>query len=616
MNAIKIALNIPQKYRDTREKRDIILDEFAAIKVDVKATQNHPKHFVVKLFCPMWEVAIDAVYFNIKNWQKAQFIIGKSLILYGKISTAQNGLQIIQPIVVKNFGGITPIYKGKNITQNLKLDDLLQENLPPKIAEILHIIHFPKNKIPDLQSNEIIHALKFAEIFNFLRSLESRNTVKKALISINANEDDFIANLPPEIKLTKDQLSAIAAARADLAKPTQSRRMIVGDVGCGKTLVMIAIAAMAGKEKSILMAPTSILAEQLANEARKFLQNRLAITLVMQTSNASDSEIADADFLIGTHALLYRKLPRAACVMIDEQHRFGAAQRQLLSKLTAYDPPELLPNESGESGENPENAAIASGESAENLQENSEQSAIKIAKDSPRPHFFQFSATPIPRTLAMIQSKMIAISAIRTMPFTRRTETKVVRRADFKPLLAHIRAEISRGNQILIIYPLIKASEKSEYQSLEEAAPYWQSRFEGVVVTHGQDRDKEAALLAFRKRGAILLATTVVEVGISLPRLSTIVIVGAERLGLATLHQLRGRVGRLGQESWCFFYTNREKSERLERLAETSDGWEVAELDLQTRESGDLLEGAIQSGANFRFFNPATDQTILKEAGF
>ena len=151
------------------------------------------------------------------------------------------------------------------------------------------------------------------------------------------------------------------------------------------------------------------------------------------------------------------------------------------------------------------------------------------------------------------------------------------------------------------------------YQSIEEARSYWEKHFQNVYVTHGKDKEKEAILETFRDSGDILLATTVVEVGISLPRLTTVVIVGAERLGLATLHQLRGRVSRNGLKGWCYLYTNQSKSDRLEAFIETDNGFDIAALDLKFRKSGDLLKGSIQSGKKFMWADLAEDEAIVAE---
>jgi ATP-dependent DNA helicase RecG len=160
----------------------------------------------------------------------------------------------------------------------------------------------------------------------------------------------------------------------------------------------------------------------------------------------------------------------------------------------------------------------------------------------------------------------------------------------------------------------VEESTEVPYQSLDESRGFWEKKFENVYVTHGKDKQKEEVLLAFREHGNILLATTVVEVGISLPRLTLIVIVGAERLGLATLHQLRGRVGRNGLKSWCYLFSNTKENFRLEQFSKTTNGFDIAKLDLKFRDSGDILDGTIQSGQRFKWLDMAEDEAIVSYA--
>jgi ATP-dependent DNA helicase RecG len=266
--------------------------------------------------------------------------------------------------------------------------------------------------------------------------------------------------------------------------------------------------------------------------------------------------------------------------MVDEQHRFGTKQRQSLEAL-----------------------------GLRQAQETNERSL-----DDRKPHYLQFSATPIPRTQAMMESELLDVSLITTTPFEREVLTQTMGREDFPALLSHIKEEISQQHQVLIIYPLVEESTEVPYQSLDESRGFWESRFENVYVTHGKDKQKEEVLLEFRERGDILLATTVVEVGISLPRLTLIVIVGAERLGLATLHQLRGRVGRNGLKSWCYLFSNTPQSERLQKFCQTTNGFDIARLDLKFRDSGDIIDGTIQSGQRFKWLDMAEDEAIVSYA--
>lgn len=342
--------------------------------------------------------------------------------------------------------------------------------------------------------------------------------------------------------------------------------MVVGDVGSGKTMVILASVVMAAPYRSILMAPTTILANQLFEEAQKFLPN-LKIALV--TNKTKKINLEEFDVIIGTHALLYRDLPTSALVMVDEQHRFGTAQRNMLEKL--------------------------------------------FVDDKKRPHYIQFTATPIPRTQAMIDSAVIDVSLITTTPFTKDIDTAVIHKDDFPELLEHIKSEVADNKQVLIVYPLVEESEIINYQSIAESREYWEKNFDDVYVTHGKDKDKEQVLMDFKEKGKVLIATTVVEVGISLPRLTTVVIVGAERLGLSTLHQLRGRVSRTGLKGYCYLFTHNKKSSRLDDFTQTVSGFDIANLDLKYRQSGDLLVGREQSGRSFKWIDLGSDEVVVKE---
>ena len=340
----------------------------------------------------------------------------------------------------------------------------------------------------------------------------------------------------------------------------------MGDVGSGKTLVILAAALMNFPQISYLMAPTTILCEQIYAEALRLLPKGMRVLLVK--SGDKKINFDEYDFVIGTHALLFQDLKPSNLIMVDEQHRFGSNQREKINRLTS----------DGEF----------------------------------KAHFLQFSATPIPRTLSMIQSELVKFSFLKQMPFKKEIHTQILQNSGFADFMSHLKNEISKGNQAIIVYPLVEESEKLVYQSLEEAEPFWKERFERVFVTHGKDKEKEEVLRQFRDNGELLLTTTVVEVGISLPRLSTILIVGAERLGLASLHQLRGRVGRNGGTGFCYLYTKlKNPPERLFKFAGTLDGFKVAEIDLKNRQGGDLLEGSIQHGASFVWYNYEEDITQI-----
>ena len=408
----------------------------------------------------------------------------------------------------------------------------------------------------------ILRTLKFVEILNYLQKLSAKKTSFPAQIYLLHDISDWLTSLPFEP--THDQLAAIKDIASDLQSPLARRRVVMGDVGSGKTLVILASAAMNYPRISYLMAPTSILAEQIYAEALRLLPPQIKVLLVK--SGDRELNFAGAHLIIGTHALLYHELAPSNLIMVDEQQRFGSNQREKIARLTV----------SGEF----------------------------------RAHFIQFSATPIPRTLSMIQSELVSFSFLKQLPFEKQIKTIILQNDGFTGFMQDLRRELAAGNQAIIVYPLVQQSESSVYQSLEEAAPFWKAQFADVMITHGSDKDKEEILRRFRDEGRLLITTTIVEVGISLPRLSVILIVGAERMGLASLHQLRGRVGRKGQAGRCYLYTKlKSPPQRLREFAATLDGFKVANIDLKNRQGGDLLGGSVQHGAMFAWYDYEEDVT-------
>ena len=441
-------------------------------------------------------------------------------------------------------------------------------------AETVHAADAVKSVVvAEMSGAEILCTLKFIEILNYLQKLSAKKMSFPAQIYPLHDISDWLTSLPFEP--TRDQLNAIKDIASDLQSPLARRRVVMGDVGSGKTLVILASAAMNYPCISYLMAPTSILAEQIYAEARRLLPPQIKVLLVK--SGDREPNFAGAHLIIGTHALLYHELAPSNLIMVDEQHRFGSNQREKIARLT----------ENGEF----------------------------------RAHFIQFSATPIPRTLSMIQSELVSFSFLKQLPFEKRIETKILQNDGFTGFMQDLRRELDAGNQAIIVYPLVQQSESSVYQSLEEAAPFWKAQFADVMITHGSDKDKEEVLRRFRDEGRLLITTTIVEVGISLPRLSVILIVGAERMGLASLHQLRGRVGRKGQAGRCYLYTKlKSPPQRLREFAATLDGFKVANIDLKNRQGGDLLGGSVQHGAMFAWYDYEEDVTAaakqrLKDIG-
>jgi len=569
----QLALIIPNAYEDLRLSKQLYEHTPQLIDATVESIFRAQNSIQITFYAHNFGHSVQGVMFRPKPYMMHQFNVGDRNYFYGVIECKMGQCAMSMPRKVTNIGAITPKYKTKLrsdvmqrfIHKNLNLERLMQEGLSREVASSILELHFP-NQLYNLKELDktMLDAFKFTELFVYMKLLASKKRYFKTIAKALYSYEDWVQTLP--FRLTDQQVGAIKDIKKDLNSELSAKRMVVGDVGSGKTMVILAAAYMMGKYGSILMAPTTILANQLYEEALKFLP-KLKITLV--TNKTKKIDLSEFDFIIGTHALLYRELPEFSLVMVDEQHRFGTQQRNMLEKLVS-------------AGKN-------------------------------KPHYLQFSATPIPRTLAMIETAHIDVSLITSTPFKKDISTSVIHKQNFKDLLSHIKVEIDKGNQVLLVYPLVEQSEVLEYQSIEEARGYWESHFDNVYVTHGKDKEKEKVLLEFSQKGDILVATTVVEVGISLPKLSTVVIVGAERLGLSTLHQLRGRVSRTGLKGYCYLYTNQNSTDRLDEFCHTTSGFDIANMDLKYRKSGDLLRGGSQSGSQFRWIDLAEDEKIVEK---
>jgi ATP-dependent DNA helicase RecG len=577
---LDLVLITPTLYSDTTLSNSLALGKQGVFEVRVEEVNTSGGKLRIRLWLTHFKRALFATFFRATPYHYKLFTLGSTHVVQGRLEAYKGYLQMSQPKSVKEVGCITPKYttvlKASDIKSLIHTyiseQNLYNEGLNAQEVAVLMRVHFPRF-LDEVYENgayrsEVVDVLKFVEAYNHLKKLRSKKREFPALYALQGDTTTFSEALP--FALTPDQKRVISEIHHDLKRSDKAtKRMVVGDVGSGKTMVILASVMIAYPMRSILMAPTSLLALQLYEEASKYLPKNVTLSLVMQGRERGDYR--RSDFIIGTHALLYKEvLPQVALVMVDEQHRFGTKQRQMLESL--------------------------------------------MSKEEKKPHFIQFSATPIPRTQAMMESELVDVSLMTTTPFKRDVETRVIGKENFSSLLEHIKGEIAQHHQVLIIYPLIEKSQEIPYQSLEEAQGFWQKRFDNVYITHGKDKQKEDLLLAFREKGDILLATTVVEVGISLPRLTLIVIVGAERLGLATLHQLRGRVGRNGLRSWCYLYSNAPHSERLKAFSKTTNGFDIAKLDLHFRNSGDILDGTIQSGQKFKWIDMAEDETIVASA--
>lgn len=617
-NLIDLALFLPKKLENLHFS-DTPREDICTEIVQILRTNSHSGKLLGVVWCKNWEIEASFIFFHPSRWHFGAFKAGKECIFNAKMNFYNGIWQFSNPKIISKAGFFVPKYQisgvrdesiAKLIHAYVSKENLLNAGLDERRADLLvnlhaydersfvllnalkvaqnsaesqaqendteqkqkerQIPHESKTKEVLSQAKDIQNDLKYIEIFNFLRRLKNKKHTQKSFEIELFDIGEWLKSLP--FKPTKDQMNAIDDIKGDLVSKEAKRRIIMGDVGCGKTLVLLAAALLVYPKQAVLMAPTSILAQQIFEEAQKLLPNFMRVVLL--TGGKKDKNLAqnlqEAHLIIGTHALIHLQKHNAVLVMVDEQHRFGSNQRQKINDLA----------KEGEAN----------------------------------PHFIQFSATPIPRTLSMIQSELVNFSFIRQMPFKKDIQTFCVQGKDYALITERIKTELAKGNQIAIIYPLVNESENNAYMPLEKAKEYWQKHYEGVYTTHGKDKNKEAVLVEFREKGKILLATTVMEVGISLPRLSTIIIVGAEKLGLATLHQLRGRVGRVGLASFCYLYTKlKTMPARLIEFSKTLDGFAIAELDLKNRLSGDLLDGFAQHGNEFKYFDFANDEKILEQ---
>ncbi len=464
--------------------------------------------------------------------------------------------------------------------------------LLPK-SEALFNIHFPKNSTLLAKAQ---YRLKFEELFYIQLQLLRKNMLHKSKIKgytfdrVGAYFNDFFKEHLP-FELTGAQKRVIKEIRKDMGSKAQMNRLLQGDVGSGKTIVafMSMLIALDNGFQACLMAPTEILSVQHYNGLLE-LCNKLKVSISILTGSSKTSsrreihenlENGTLQLLIGTHALLEDKVKfkNLGLAIIDEQHRFGVAQR---SKLWH--------------------------------------------KNELPPHVLVMTATPIPRTLAMSVYGDLDISVIDELPPGRK-DIKTVHRYDANRLrvFRFIRDEIDKGRQVYIVYPLIQESEALDYKDLMDGyesivREFPQPKYQ-ISIVHGKMKpaDKEYEMNRFVKgETQIMVATTVIEVGVNVPNASVMVIESAERFGLSQLHQLRGRVGRGAEQSFCILMTSHKLTQdaktRLQTMTRTNDGFEISEVDLKLRGPGDIM-GTQQSGVlNLRIADIIKDSEILKIA--
>ena len=573
---------------------------------------------------------MDLVWFSGVQYIKKSYKVGKEYIVFGRPGVFNGRFQLSHPemdevdSLVLNDMGMQPYYSTtdrmkkagmtsrtmERITKSLlqKLPTL-PETLPDYITQPLHLmsrdeamrlVHYPHNQY------ELQHArerLKFEELFyvqlNILRYAANNRKKYKGYLLPKVGEafnDFYKHNLPFE--LTGAQKRVMHEIHKDMNTGRQMNRLIQGDVGSGKTLValMAMLIAVDNGFQAVMMAPTEILAEQHLATIKEFLtgtgtstgtQLNIRVELLTGIVKGKRREAVmeglqngEVNILVGTHAIIEDNVVfnNLGLAVIDEQHRFGVAQRaKLWSK-----------------------------------------------NDNP-PHILVMTATPIPRTLAMTIYGDLDVSVIDELPPGRKPIMTLHKYENqMVSLYEGIRKEVSKGRQVYVVYPLITESEKMDLQDLEAGFAHLQEVFPTYSLSkvHGKMKpaEKEEEMQRFaRGETQMLVATTVIEVGVNVPNASVMVIMEAQRFGLSQLHQLRGRVGRGADQSYCIlvsdYQLSKETKKRLDIMCETNDGFRIAEADLKLRGPGDL-EGTQQSGMAFdlKIANIATDGQLVQMA--
>ncbi|WP_343486192.1 ATP-dependent DNA helicase RecG [Allomuricauda sp. d1] len=570
---------------------------------------------------------MELVWFRGQKWIRENLKLNEPYVVFGRVNrygstysmphpemellkNHQTGLKVaMQPIYPSteklSTSGITNRVISK-LQQQLLLDSKgnFEETLNAELLSSLKLlnrsdallnIHFPKSQ--ELLAKAQFR-LKFDELFFIQLQLLSKKALRKQKIkgfqfgTVGDHFNSFFNEHLP-FELTDAQKRVIKEIRADMGSSAQMNRLLQGDVGSGKTIValMCMLIAIDNGFQTCLMAPTEILAQQHYNGLKELL-GKMEVKMALLTGSTKKSERTllhnqlengNLNILVGTHAVLEDKVQfkNLGLAIIDEQHRFGVAQRSKLWK-----------------------------------------------KNKIPPHILVMTATPIPRTLAMSLYGDLDISVIDELPPGRKP-VKTVHRYDSNRLkvFRFLKDEIKKGRQIYIVYPLIQESEALDYKDLMDGYESIVREFPlpdyQISIVHGKmkTKDKDYEMERFVKgETQIMVATTVIEVGVNVPNASVMIIESAERFGLSQLHQLRGRVGRGAEQSFCILMTGHKLSEeartRLETMCRTNDGFEIAEVDLKLRGPGDLM-GTQQSGLlNLRIADIVKDNQILKSARY
>ena len=581
--------------------------------------------YVVHVADETGKLSVKWLNYNIRKW-KLIYSKGKNILIYGNPSIFRGQLEFLHPDVTilddkeeeskDPQRGVVPVYSDiEGIHQNIlrkiiaqsvsshisHIEDPLPEELRvkkefPTLQESLWNLHFPPEEIdfPSIESHikRYVERIIFDEFFSMQLGLARRKHLDGTQLTFSIPWDKKIVD---EVKsrlpftLTDDQRKSVNEILKDLRKDSPMHRLLQGDVGSGKT-ILAWIASMIVWNRGFqigIMAPTEILAGQHYLTFND-LSRGLPINIRLLTSSTDPGEkgrikegVAKGDIhiLVGTHALLQEDVSfdKLALVIVDEQHRFGVYQR------------------------------------------------LKLREKGVSPHLLVMTATPIPRSLAMALYGDLDISLIKEMPPGRiPVITEIVAAKEKKRCYEEVRKEIKSGGQAYIVFPLIEESEKLDIKGAKEmSAELNKGVFNEyrVELLHGRMKggEKEKIIREFRSgRIQILVSTTVIEVGIDVPNATVMAIENAERFGLAQLHQLRGRIGRGTRQSYCYLISGRgvskEAWERLKVMSSTTDGFKVAEMDLEIRGPGDYL-GTRQSGMpDLIFGNLIRDSHILKDA--
>lgn len=618
--------------------------------------------------------SIELVWFRGIKWMTETLRAGIEYIVFGKPSSFQNEFNIIHPemeiaseAVEVNNKALQPLYntteksKARGIDSRaiLRLQRILSEKflqqkindtLPLRLIESLKLsslqkaltdIHFP----PD--TNELRKAqfrLKFEEFFFLqLRLLEQkliRTEKNKGYIFLKVGEhfNYFFHHLLP-FSLTDAQKRVLKEIRKDTGSGKQMNRLLQGDVGSGKTLValMSMLLAIDNGYQSCIMAPTEILAKQHFETIKNFLGDmKIEIALLTgSTKNAERKSIlaglqsGDLKILIGTHALIENEIQfnNLGFAVIDEQHRFGVEQRARLALKGSPSLPDSYRDISKGKVVIHTDFSTVTKETA--ISEVKTQNPLSFGEgkgEASYPHILVMTATPIPRTLAMTLYGDLDVSVIDEMPAGRKPiKTSHYYESQRLKLNGFLKEQIRSGRQVFIVFPLIEESEKIDlrnlmqgYEAICRDFPLPQYR---VSVVHGKMKtaDRDAEMKKFVEgKTHIMVATTVIEVGVNIPNASVMVIESAERFGLSQLHQLRGRVGRGADQSYCILMTGNalgsDSRMRMQTMVRTNDGFEIAETDLKLRGPGDI-QGTQQSGiVNLKIADISKDTAILELA--